>query len=142
MTTSLGIFLASIGDFTWFLKLDLHSQNLPEPYASMRPKKNRKTMWRLQFFSTIHLHSQNLPEAYNSMRDQKKPKPSKSIHEKEIQNKKWKKREVFFFGGGAAIPRQHIQEPCAPMRKIENHVAFHFFLLIHLHSQNLPDAYS
>jgi len=40
----------------------------------MRPKKDRKTMWRLQFFSTIHLHSQNLPEAYNSMRDPKKAK--------------------------------------------------------------------
>lgn len=92
----------------------------PEPSRTLRLNETEKRQKNHVAFTVFFYDSSPQPEPSRSLqlneRPKKKPKPSKSIHVKEIQNKKWKKREVFFWGG-AAIPRQHIQEPCAPMRK-------------------------
>ena len=76
--------------FNFFLWIDFHSKNLPEPYTSMRPKNTGKPCGVLSFF-VVHLHSQhvpaewetktkqswNLPEAYISMGPWDRKKPGK-----------------------------------------------------------------
>ena len=51
--------------FNFFLWIDFHSKNLPEPYTSTRPKNTGKQCGVLSFF-VVHLHSQHVPAEWET----------------------------------------------------------------------------
>ena len=132
-------------DNPWFLWLDLHSQNLPEPYTSMRPKKTCKPCGILSFLM-IHLHSQNLPEAYSSMRSKKTlPKPSRSLPPGWATKNRGETMWRFNFFLWVDFHSHNLPEPDTSMRPKKTRKTmwrFKLFLWVDLHNQNLPDTYT
>ena len=149
-------------NFKLFLRIHLHSQNLPEAYSWMRGKKQTQ--------------NQNLPEAHTWMRYNKKegkpcgvfpffltsfsqPGPAGTIHlnqtkkntgthntwMNEIQKRKTMWRFNFFCETKIGFHSQNVPEHTPQWNRIGKNMKsmwrFQFFWL-YLRSQNLPEAYS
>ena len=135
--------------FTFFLRIHLHSQNLTEAYSWMRGKKQTQ--------------NQNLPEAYTWMRYNKKEgkpcgvlpffltsfsQPGPAVPEPYTSSRPLKQENItpewmrYNKKRGKPCGVLTVFCPLVFTARTFQNINFKLFLRIHLHSQNLPEAYS